>query len=453
MNFSGVVPSAAFVASNIGPRSESGIGALMPWADRLWAVTYTSSGSRSGGNTGLFEIDENLKVRRHPLSYVGTYANRLIHPHSRQCIIGPYIISETGNVRMFEDLKEHRLTATMEHLEDPEHKVYFLTMEGLFFEANVDTLEVKELFNLCDELRLPKGVQPHFKGGHTGQGRVVVANNTYTEIDALGQKGGGRLAEWDGGPWRIVEETAFMDVAGRRNLGQTIFANGWDRASAILCVLANGTWTRYRLPKASHTYDHFWLTEWTRIREVETERYLMDTHGMFYDLMPLAYGGKVWGVRPICSHLRIVPDFCSFRGLFVMAGNQTTPNGDANAVVGQPQAGLWFGKTDDLWQFGKPQGWGGPWWEQEVEAGEPSDPFLMTGFDKKVLHLAHDSDQTVEFHVEVDFLGNQTWKSYATIAVGPKGYRHHEFPDGFSAHWVRVTADARCRATAYFMYT
>ncbi len=254
-----------------------------------------------------------------------------------------------------------------------------------------------------------------------------------------------------------------MDVAGRRNMGQVIFANGWDKASAILSVCANGTWTRYRLPKSSHTYDHFWLTEWTRIREVETERYLMDTHGMFYDLMPLAYEGKVWGVRPICSHLRIVPDFCSFRGLFVMAGNQTTPNGDANAVVGQPQSGLWFGKTDDLWSFGKPQGWGGPWWEEDVRKGEasdtpviadaPSDPFLMTGFDKKARHLTHDADRPVGFHVEVCFLGNQTWKPYATIGVAPRGYEHHEFPDGFSAHWVRVTPDADCRATAYFMYT
>ena len=27
-----------------------------------------------------------------------------------------------------------------------------------------------------------------------------------------------------------------------------------------------------------------------------------------------------------------------------------------------------------------------------MKAGEPSDPYLMTGFDKKVLHLTHDSD-------------------------------------------------------------
>lgn len=336
MQFSGIDPRLSFTAGNIGRRSESGIGALMPWADRLWAVTYVSHGSKTGSGTGLFEIDEQLNVRKRPESYVGTYANRYVHAATNQCIIGPHIIDEYGNVRTFDQLKEHRLTATMEHLADPKTMVYFLTMEGLLFEANVDTLEARQLFDLTKELKTPQGSRPHFKGGHTGSGRVVVANNTYWEQDFTGEWRAGRLAEWDGARWTILNETAFMDVAGRKNMGQVIFANGWDRASALLRVFAAGKWSTYRLPKASHTYDHCWLTEWTRIREVETERYLMDCHGMFYDLRPNAYAGKVWGVRPICSHLRIVPDFCAFRGLFVMAGNQTTPNGDANPVVGRP---------------------------------------------------------------------------------------------------------------------
>ena len=50
-----------------------------------------------------------------------------------------------------------------------------------------------------------------------------------------------------------------------------------------------------------------------------------------------------------------------------------------------------MGKTDDLWSWGKPQGWGSVWHEEKVEAGEASDPYLMTGFDKKVLHLSCDS--------------------------------------------------------------
>lgn len=52
-------------------------------------------------------------------------------------------------------------------------------------------------------------------------------------------------------------------------------------------------------------------------------------------------------------------------------------NRDNNPLGGQPQSGIWFGK---------PKGWGGPWRAAALKAGEASDPFLMTGFDKKVLH-------------------------------------------------------------------
>jgi hypothetical protein len=76
----------------------------------------------------------------------------------------------------------------------------------------------------------------------------------------------------------------------------------------------------------------------------------------------------------------------------------------------------------------------------------------MTGFDKKVVHLAHDSDHGVRFKIEVDFLGNGTWRRYDEILVSGWRYAHHEFPDGFSAHWVRGRVDQNCNATVYFMY-
>ena len=212
-----------------------------------------------------------------------------------------------------------------------------------------------------------------------------------------------------------------------------------------------GRWKTYRLPKASHTFDQFWQTEWTRIREVETERFLMDCHGMFYELSPMVFENSIWGVNPICAHLRIVPDFCSFRGLLALAGNENTANGDANPVGGQPQAGIWFGKTDDLWRWGKARGWGGPWRSKAVKAGEVSDPFLMTGFDKKMVHLK--SDKPAEFDIEVDFLGTGTWEKYERIATRADGYQRHVFPEGFSAHWVRLVSASSCTATAEFFYT
>jgi hypothetical protein len=103
--------------------------------------------------------------------------------------------------------------------------------------------------------------------------------------------------------------------------------------------------------------------------------------------------------------------------------------------------------------MGKPAGWGGPWWDTPVRAGTVSDPFLMTGFDKKVVHITHGAREGVTFVLEVDFLGDGSWRPYQSIAVDPEpNYVHHEFPDGFSAHWVRVRVDKDCAATVYFTY-
>ena len=323
-------------------------------------------------------------------------------------------------------------------------------MEGHFWQVDVRSLDAKLLFDLTKELEI-KDAKAHFKGAYTAQGRVVVANNTYDEREFLGQRDAGRLAEWNGKNWTIIERNPFVEVHGSASDssygGHTIYATGWTKSSVVLRILAKGEWLRYLLPKASHSWEHAWNTEWMRIRHAQTERLLMDVHGMFYDLPPFAYEGKVWGIRPICSHLRIVPDFCYWRGLFVMAGDQIDHD------QGQPQSGLWFGNIDDLWQMGKPAGWGGPWWDTPVKADDTSDPFLMTGFDKKVAHFAHDSDQDVSFWIEVDFLGNGTWKLYAPVLVPAKrGYNYHVFADGFSAHWVRVSVDQDCNATVYFMY-
>ncbi len=446
-----VFPHLTVMAPGAGSDSETGIGALIPWADRLWAVGYVAH--VRGEGIGLYEIRDDFSWRLHPESVTGTFANRLVHWESQQVFIGPHAIDATGQVRTIEALRGQRLTSTCRHLEDPRGRVYFLTMEGRLFEVDVETLEARELADLNRELELPAGAQPHYKGAFSAQGRLVVANNTYDEKEYLGRRRAGRLAEWDGeGEWVVLEENPFVEVAGKQNpragrtYGNPLYALGWDERSVILRVLANGEWKRYRLPRGGHSWSHTWNTEWMRIREVQTERYLMDAFGIFYELPALVYGGEVWGIRPICSHLRIVPDFLFWRGLLVLAGDQT------DNAVGQPQSGLWFGDVDDLWSWGEPAGWGAVWRHTDVEAGETSDPFLMTGFDQKVLHLHVEAERPVAVTLEVDFLGDGTWVTYDVLDLAPGAYVHHEFPDAFSAHWIRLRTSVACRATAQFVY-
>ena len=178
-----------------------------------------------------------------------------------------------------------------------------------------------------------------------------------------------------GKKWRVIERAPFVEVTGRGD-SVPIFATGWDAASAILYAYTkdNDCWTRYRLPKGSHTYDHMWSTEWPRIRETEHERFLMDCHSIFYELPQWTYGNRVMGVQPIANHLWVLGDFCTYRGMLVMGADNASPSAGSNPFHGEPQSGLWFGKTDDLLSFGKPRGWGGPWRKTKVAAGQPSDP-------------------------------------------------------------------------------
>lgn len=116
------------------------------------------------------------------------------------------------------------------------------------------------------------------------------------------------------------------------------------------------------------------------------------------------------------------------------------------------KAGLWFGDVDDLWRLGLPQGIGGPWKQAPVIAGTPSDPYLMTGYDKKALELSHDAKEPVSFIVEVDFLADDSWAEYARFTVAPEQKFQHSFPKGYSAHWVRLRIDRDAKATALFTH-
>ena len=267
LNASGVFPHLALSAELGPPRTECGVGAMMAWAGSLWLLTYVSHKSASGVGTGLYRINEKLEIEKHPQSTVGTYTNRFVHWQSNQLFIGPHVIDAKGDVRTIDDLREVRLCSTMRHLHDPDNKVYMLGMEGEFYELDAHTLKPTLLDDLTQRLDVPDHKYAHFKAGYCNFGRVVVVNNSYDERDFKGQEAAGRLAEWDGENWTILERSPFVEVTGRGDFAGTIFAMGWDKRSAILNVYTNGDgrWTRYRLPKASHCFDHMWQTEWPRI--------------------------------------------------------------------------------------------------------------------------------------------------------------------------------------------
>jgi hypothetical protein len=139
--------------------------------------------------------------------------------------------------------------------------------------------------------------------------------------------------------------------------------------------------------------------------------------------------------------------------MLVIAGNLTSATNDAHYVQSEDGlVGLWFGNVDDLWRFGAPSGVGGPWKNSAVTNGVASDPYLMFGYERKELELSHSSASSVTFTVEVDFAADNTWSPYAQITVSAGQTVRHVFPEGYSAHWVRVKTDTTTTATAQFTY-
>ena len=141
-SFSGIYPHLA----TFNNEGECGTGAVVPWADRLWIISYAPH-KPQGSTDKLYEITPDLRQIIRPESIGGTPANRLIHRESRQLFIGPYAIAESGAVRVIPYTQMYgRPTGTARHLTDPANKVYFASMEEGFYEVDVRSLAVTELF-------------------------------------------------------------------------------------------------------------------------------------------------------------------------------------------------------------------------------------------------------------------------------------------------------------------
>ena len=214
---------------------------------------------------------------------------------------------------------------------------------------------------------------------------------------------------------------------------------------------------RFRLPKSPLGAGNPELER--GIREVVQERYLANLGGTFYEVPRFGVDRPKSArnlpdfirMKPVVTHGLSIKDFCTWRGLLVLAGVRPEARPDEH-VFRQGEDGLWFGAIDDLWKLGKPVGIGGPWFETQVRPGEPSDPYLMTGFDRKTLTLRHDSSESVRFVLEVDFLAIGSWFRYRTLEVSPGQEEVFAFPEGFSAHWARLVPERKCKATASFVF-
>ena len=202
----------------------------------------------------------------------------------------------------------------------------------------------------------------------------------------------------------------------------------------------------YRLPKN----DAYGSPDGSRVcREVATERDLLNLHGTFYEL-PARNAQGMAKIRPVATHNLSIHDFCSHSGLLFFTGLDADTQGKHIFRSADGEAAVWAGVVDDLWKLGKPRGLGGPWKDATVKAGVPSDPYLMTAYDEKSVELSAASAARITLEVDID--GTDLWIPYKTFKLESGITVTHEFPEGFSAYWIRATSDSNTKATVWFEY-
>ena len=468
---SGIYPQLAM----FNDENECGTGGVVPWADRLWVITYAPH--RPNGSTDkLYEISRDLTSMIRPESVGGTPANRFIHRESQQLFLGPYVIDQRRQVRVVPPGQmPGRLTGNARHLTQPAGKVYYATMEEGFYEVDVRSLAVRELYP--DANGLPDHAGPllpgyHGKGLYSGQGRLVYANNGELSPEAQRRPDieSGCLAEWDGAQWRLVRRNQFTEVTGPGGLygnahpaTDPIWSIGWDHRSLILMLLDQGVWHAYRLPKSSHAYDgaHGWNTEWPRIRDVGEKSLLMTMHGAFWRFPKQLSFRHSAGLEPRSNYLKVIGDFCRWRDRLVFGCDDAARSEFLNvrqakgdlAPPGRSQSNLWFANPSEVDELGPVIGRGAVWSRDDLRAGESSDPFLFSGYDLRTLHLTHENPTVVRFQVEIDKKGTGDWQPLQCLETPARGHLFTEFSPSEHGAWIRLIPDrSAAKVTAVFAY-
>lgn len=408
----GINPSYAVSNSSL----ECGIGGLVPWAGKLWFVTY-SPHKPGGSDDGLYWIDSHGKMQRHPQSVGGTPANRFIHRESSQLFLGSHVISHRGPgkhvpTRVYppvrtisSDQLPGRITGTARHLTDPANKVYMVTMEEGLYEVDVHTLDVTEIQRDGNVLDPPKYDAPYLPGYHgkdayTGQGVLHYVNNG--ELGDLPMSApSGCLAEWDGTRWMVRDRRQFVCVTGPGGLygaesdDDPVWALGWDHKSVVLKVKEDGDWTDYRLPKGSFTHDgaHGWHTEWPRIREIEPGKWFMDMHGLLWQ-----FESSPLEAKPVGAHLKMFVDFAKWGDRYAFACNDASSFD--NPFVTRSHSNIWWVRPEELAdRIGPREGWASLWQAEAVEAGEKSDRLLARGFPRASLWAVNQGKEPVSVEI------------------------------------------------------
>lgn len=415
----------------------SEIHALMPFNNKLYVAT--------GWAGGLYSIDEDFNVKleaENPSPYDNF--GKLWHKETDSILIGAYLVRKDGSIidlRQKTGIGSIGVAFYTRDLTEPERYVLTGGWDGKVYRLDLESFKVSKVLDLAYELGVDR---VNVQDACTRFGKLWLTSSYYAP----------GLYVWDGKTVkRVVEDIHFGNLFTLYETARNpLYIVGHDELSAILYVTDDGTTLhKYRLPKTHDLFNRFPIA---RFRIISSFKVLAYIHGIIYELPfePYTTPGTPpiqlaqFIPRPIATPLWLIFDFCSFHGLLAVGRSEGFPPEYHTAM---PQSGLDFIKLEDLWSFGKPRGYGGVWKDTSIDAGETSDPFLIYGFDTKTLHLWTDTAGT--FTIEVDPIGDGSWKIYDTVALSAGEYKPYIFPKEFNAIWVRVSFDTAAKVGAWFV--
>lgn len=457
-------------AKSSGTLTEAGVGALMPWNDRLYYNVYNAESGQSSG-LGLFSmgLDDGRAVLEVEQNVCD--AARILHVESKQVFIGRNVISASGVITQVTGFNAYDRVAG--YCRDPLSTtgLYALTMATASqslppFLYRVDTTTkvatlVKDLSTFGTNFSPSSHLKAIWSAGTGSGARLYLADNNYGEASPLtvynpNTNGIGTINNY---PASWIEIASSL---GNANNSNTVFMFGADNSSALLwCVDPNVDPTvssnvlKLRLPLASWSMWNYTQQEWMRARQVATERFLVDLHGTWYDLAAMLGGaatiatGGMPRMRALSRHYGTYPDFCFFDGQLVLGVNASSPQGVSWPISGQPQGGLVFTDIESVATGPKPDG--GAYWTRSaaVTSGTELWPVLCLGMaPNRTIGVQNDSATTCAMTVS-GYFGNKKI-TLGTIA-GTTGFTSFTLPSGLTPDWVSLTPTASTTGITAFI--
>lgn len=438
---------------NAYARSESGIGALMPWANKLWLTTYPDENG-NGSGTGLFSLDEDGHLELVEETNK-THAGRAIS--GEYAFIGEHKIHQDGTaIRMAGFETTDRITAwavVPGQIPNSEGYVwtYCLTMGGRIYRIlNDDSTEVVFVGDASTAFNISG--QAHFKAMWGTPTRLYVVSNINNPDGRFGYYHipSSTFTRLDNSIDTRTTGMSYIEVSGSYDGFRHAFALGQDNYTGYLYLINGNDSSEPRIfliPLPSRQQVFGWQQEWMRIRQADTtERFIMDFHGGYFALSPFLDGedNAATGlprIEALGNHSRTTTDWAVFDGKLWLASNaSSTQNNNRYPNGGQSQSILWgVESVDELLSHTRKARASGWFYRARQITTDESYMMMSRGYDRKMFYYKNGSE-TVHNITLYGYWGT-TKQPIEVFEVTANELVTFQVPDGMNPDWFSIQSD------------